>query len=44
MTIFLINGKPHTAVSNGFKPIDNQTYYMMIERSEITHTEVIDHD
>lgn len=44
MTVYLINGKPHTAVSNGFKPIDEQTYFNMIERSEIIHLEVIEHD
>lgn len=44
MIIYFINGKPHTAVSNGFQPIDEQTYYMMLECSEINHTEVIDHD
>jgi hypothetical protein len=44
MTIYIINGKPYSAVSNGFQLIDNQTYYMMIERAEITHTEVIEHD
>lgn len=44
MTIYLINGKPHTSVSNGFNSIDAQTYYMMIEQGEIDHTEVIEHD
>jgi hypothetical protein len=44
MTVYIINGKPHTSVSNGFLPIDYITYLQMIERSEIEHTEVIEHD
>jgi hypothetical protein len=44
MTIYFIDGEPHASVSNAFKPIDAQTYYMMIEQGEISHTEVVDHD
>jgi hypothetical protein len=44
MTIYLINNKPHTSVSNAFKPIDAQTYYMMIENGEISNTEVVDYE
>lgn len=44
MTVYFLNGKPHTSVSNGFNPIDAQTYYQMIENGEIDHTEVISHD
>lgn len=44
MTIFLLNGKPFISTSDGFKPIDEQTYYMMIECSEISDMEVIEHD
>jgi hypothetical protein len=44
MTIYLINGKPHIAVSNGFQPVGDQLYYLMIEQSQIDHMEVIDHD
>jgi hypothetical protein len=44
MVVYFINGKPHTAVSNAFKPIDAQTYYQMIEQGEISHTEVLEYD
>lgn len=44
MTIFIINGKAHMAVSNGFKPIPDLTYYEMLERSEIQRVEVLDYE
>ncbi len=31
MTIYLINGKAHTATSNGFEPIPDLVYYMILE-------------
>jgi hypothetical protein len=39
MTVYFIGGKPYIGVSNGFRPIDSQTYYMMVEQGEIDHTE-----
>jgi hypothetical protein len=44
MVVYIINGRPHTSVSNGFLPIDYITYQLMIERSEIEKMEVIEHD
>lgn len=44
MTIYIVRGKPCIAVSNGFKPINEQDYYMMLEHSEIERVEVIDYD
>jgi hypothetical protein len=44
MIIYLINNKPHTSISNGFNPVDAQTYYMMLEQGEIDHTEVVDYE
>lgn len=44
MTIYFLHGKPHIAVSNGFQPISEYTYYMMLEHGEIKKTEVIEHD
>lgn len=44
MTIFFVHGKPCIAVSNGYRPIPEQDYYMMLERSEIERVEVVDHD
>jgi hypothetical protein len=44
MSIFIINGKPHIAVSNGFQPISDYDYYMMLEQGSEPKLEVIDHD
>lgn len=44
MTIFLINSKPYISVSNGFQPLSEYLYQELIERGEIDHTEVIEHD
>lgn len=44
MTIYIVNGKPHTGGLNGFYPIDAQTYYQMIEQGEIDHTEVVEYE
>jgi hypothetical protein len=44
MRIFIVDNKPCFAVPNGFKPIDDQTYYLMIENGEIDQLEVIEHD
>jgi hypothetical protein len=42
MTIFIINGKPHTARLNSFEPIDYLTYMELIESGEINDMEVIE--
>lgn len=42
MTIFLIHGKPHTAVLDGFQLIDYLTYQTMIESGEMDEMEVIE--
>lgn len=39
MTIYMINGKPHIAVSNAFREISQYEYYMMIEHNEIQNVE-----
>lgn len=44
MTIYLVDGKPCMAVSNGFHPIPYEMYYTMIEHSEIERVEVVEHD
>ena len=44
MTVYIINGKAHMAVSSGFMPIPDLTYYEMIERSEIQRVEVINYE
>lgn len=44
MNIYIINGKPHIAVSNGFQQISDYDYYMMLEQDSETNLEVIDHD
>lgn len=44
MTVYLINGKAHTATSNGFEPIPDSMYYMMLEEGLQPEMEVIDHD
>jgi hypothetical protein len=44
MTIYFIDGQPHISTPYAFIPIDAQTYYMMIEQGEISHTEVVDYD
>jgi hypothetical protein len=44
MIIYLINGKPHTAVSNGFQPISYYDYYMMLEQGIHPKLEVIEYD
>jgi hypothetical protein len=44
MSIYIINGKPHIAVSNGFQAISDYDYYMMLEQGSEPNLEVIDHD
>lgn len=44
MTIFIVDSKPCFAVHNGFKQIDEQIYYSMIENAEIDRIEVIERD
>jgi hypothetical protein len=44
MQIFLINGKAHIAVSNGFEPIPDQMYYMILEEGVEPQIEVYDYD
>jgi hypothetical protein len=44
MTIYLVDNKPCFAAVNGFYPIDEQTYYQMIENGEIDRMEVIERD
>jgi hypothetical protein len=44
MTIYLLNGKPHIAVSNGYQPISDYEYYMMLEQSEVDNVEEVYHD
>jgi hypothetical protein len=44
MTIYLLANKPHIAVINGFQPIDEITYYQMIENGEISQIEVVDYE
>jgi len=44
MTIYLIGGKPHISVSQGFQPIDALTYYMMVEQGEIDCVEEVYND
>lgn len=41
MTIYMINGKPHIAVSNAFREISQYEYYMMIEHNEVNHVEEV---
>lgn len=42
MSIYIINGKAHIAVPNGFQPIEYLTYMEMIESGEIDQMEVIE--
>ncbi|CAM3734500.1 hypothetical protein MEZE111188_05865 [Mesobacillus zeae] len=44
MNIYLINGKPHTSVSNGFQLISDYDYCMMLEQGVEPSLEVIDND
>ncbi len=44
MNIYLVNGKPCISVMNGFYPIDEQTYYLMLEEGIQPKLEVIEHD
>ena len=44
MTIFLINGKPHISVSNGFQLVSDYDYYMMIEQGAEPSLEVVEYD
>lgn len=44
MTIYLINGKAHTATHSGFEPIPDHTYYMMLEECLQLEMEVIEYD
>lgn len=41
MNIFMIHGKPHISVSNGFMELSQYDYHMLLEHNEIeTVTEV----
>lgn len=45
MTIYYINGKPHIAVSNAFKPVSEREVYDLLESDEIIHFEDVEiHD
>jgi hypothetical protein len=44
MIIYVINGKPHTAVSNGFQQISDYDYYMILEQGVQPDLEVIEYD
>lgn len=41
MEIFIVHSKPYISVENGFKPINELTYYDMIERGEIEEEGVV---
>lgn len=44
MTIYLVHGKPHIAVSNGFQEISHYEYYMMLEHNEVENVEEVYYD
>jgi len=44
MTIYLLNGKPHIAVSSGYQLISDYEYYMMLEQSEVDNVEEVYYD
>lgn len=42
MTVYIVNGKPHVADTNGFRAIPTLLYHALLERGAIKHVEEVE--